>query len=358
MSDKFTAAVKRELAARAGYQCSVCHKPTSGPAADMEATLSDGIAAHITAAAPGGARYDPSLSTEERRSADNGIWTCTQHGREVDDDRSAFSFELLRGLKRIREEAAARDVHPNSGLPDQSAQLIELPHVATAFKLFEVILPQQYTYPTTDALRKLVKQVEQPGPLMDLAAEVIPEIWETHANVAGILSTLLSTAVELWQPESLVLSKLESLCSRAIQTGDWSRVASVEPLAFALGAKGRHNIHRRVLERLIEERHWRDADAARIGEYYGSVGVELWAIARHWNDPFRNGLLRAHDVSRLIDLLLSRDRSLPTHSTEKTVIDLLDQHALVLLECGETRLARRVNELVTSLRHIGRKVGC
>jgi hypothetical protein len=66
----------------------------------------------------------------------------------------------------------------------------------------------------------------------------------------------------------------------------------VEPLAFALGANGHHGIHKRVLERLIEERHWRNADSTRILEYYGTVGVKIAAILRHWRDPFRTGLLR------------------------------------------------------------------
>jgi hypothetical protein len=35
-----------------------------------------GEAAHISAAAPGGKRYDSSLTPEERRAPSNGIWLC------------------------------------------------------------------------------------------------------------------------------------------------------------------------------------------------------------------------------------------------------------------------------------------
>jgi hypothetical protein len=231
--------------------------------------------------------------------------------------------------------------------------LIELPHATTAFKLFEIVEPQSYNYSTTAAVRELVRQADQPGRLLDLAAEVIPNIWNTHANIAGILSTLLSTAAELWQPSEPLLTKLEELCDSAIQAGDWSRAASVEPLAFALGAKGHRDIHRRVLERLIEERHWRDTDAGRVREYYGNVGVQITAIARHWRDPFRKGLLRVNDVSRLMDLLLSADRYLLKPTTQQTVLDFLAQHALALKDCGQDGLARCVDELVGALRHKG-----
>ncbi len=122
-------------------------------------------------------------------------------------------------------------------------------------------------------------------------------------------------------------------------------------MAFALGAKGHNDVHRRVLERLIEERHWRDTDAGRVREYYGTVGVQIAAIARHWLDPFRKGLLHVNDVSRLMDLLLSADRYLLKPTTQQTVLDLLAQHALALRDCGQAELARRVDELVGALRH-------
>jgi hypothetical protein len=134
---------------------------------------------------------------------------------------------------------------------------------------------------------------------LELTAVVIPDVWNTHPNVTGILSTTLSNNVDLWQPTELILSKLEELCDRAIGSGDWSKVASLEPLAFALGGKGRYNIHRRVLERLIEESHWRDADAARIRDYYGTAGIKISALIRHWRDPWRKGLLHVNDVARL-----------------------------------------------------------
>jgi hypothetical protein len=216
--------------------------------------------------------------------------------------------------------------------------------------VFEIVKAQPYTFATTATLRELMNRAGQASRLLDLTSEVIPGIWSTHPNAAGILSTLLSVAVDLWQPTMPVLEKLTQLCERARQDGDWTQVASVEPLAFALCAKGQADIYRQILERLVEDWHWRESDALRIREYYGTVGVEIAAIFRHWQDPFRQGLIRANDVARLMDLLLSADKTLAKSSTQKKLLDLLDQHASILKDNGEFTLATRVNELVVALR--------
>jgi hypothetical protein len=154
--DEFSAEVKHELAARAGHKCSVCEKPTSGPRISPKGYRSDGIAAHITAAASGGPRFDATLSPDQRRAVENGIWACTEHGREIDSDSLAFSVGLLRGLKRRREELARREFTRTATSDDRSAVLIDLPHAQTTYRLFEVISPQPYTFATTSSARDLL----------------------------------------------------------------------------------------------------------------------------------------------------------------------------------------------------------
>jgi hypothetical protein len=75
MRDDFPAGVKEELAKRGGYLCSNpgCRQTTSGPQSTPSGTVNIGVAAHITAASPGGPRYDSSLSSEQRASAENGL---------------------------------------------------------------------------------------------------------------------------------------------------------------------------------------------------------------------------------------------------------------------------------------------
>jgi hypothetical protein len=354
MRDEFPIEVRRAVAARAGHRCSFDHrKPTSGPAARAGAALSGGIAAHITAAAPRGPRYDPSLSPGERRSADNAIWVCDFHARLI--DRDSFTVEQLRGVKHLAEEAASREFRGDVGPRDESARLLELQHVTRPFELLDIIDSLPYTYQTTSSLRQIVVRAAQPSRLLMMAADLIPAISGSteRIRVAGILATLLSTLVTHWQPNRRVLPKLQSLCEAAVSTGDWLRVELVEPLAFALGAKGRGDTHSRVLNRLIEENDWRRADTARILPYYGCVGVEIHSIIRHWNDPFRRGLLRVNDVGRLIELMYSTDRVLPTPRILASVLSMLSQHAMALKSCGSEGAARHVNSLVIAfeLRH-------
>ena len=112
MRDDFTEEVKRTLAARTGNTCSNpdCRALTSGPQDDTAKTLNVGVAAHITGAAEGGERYDPMLSSEERRHPDNGIWLCQTCAKLVDNDASRFTETLLRAWKQIAEDRALRSI--------------------------------------------------------------------------------------------------------------------------------------------------------------------------------------------------------------------------------------------------------
>jgi len=64
------------------------------------------MAAHITAASPGGPRYDASLTPAERKSVANGIWCCENHGREVDEDQTRYAVEVLQDFRRRAEQIA------------------------------------------------------------------------------------------------------------------------------------------------------------------------------------------------------------------------------------------------------------
>lgn len=63
-----------------------------------------GVAAHITAASPGGPRYDPKLSSEERSGHGNGIWLCQNCAKLVDNDPALFSVDVLKTWKNSAEE--------------------------------------------------------------------------------------------------------------------------------------------------------------------------------------------------------------------------------------------------------------
>lgn len=104
--DDFLERTKNQIAKRAGWLCSypTCAAATVGATSDGNGVINIGTAAHICAAAPGGPRYDPNMTPEERSSVGNGIWMCRDHGKAVDSNDPEFTVERLREWKRQAEK--------------------------------------------------------------------------------------------------------------------------------------------------------------------------------------------------------------------------------------------------------------
>src|SRR3954468_17424282 len=102
MRDDFSKDVKETLSLRVCLRCSLCECQTSGPTADPDGRVLVGEAAHICGASPRGPRYDSRQTPQERRSVENGIWLCSGHAKQVDDDKSRYTAPELR---RIKQEA-------------------------------------------------------------------------------------------------------------------------------------------------------------------------------------------------------------------------------------------------------------
>lgn len=117
--DDFNEAVKRALAARVGDLCSNpdCRALTSGPHEDPAKAVNLGVAAHLTAAAPGGPRYDAALTPEQRASIENAIWLCQNHAKLIDSDPSRFTVALLREWKTRAEEEARSELGKAAAAP-------------------------------------------------------------------------------------------------------------------------------------------------------------------------------------------------------------------------------------------------
>ena len=109
MRDNFSAGTKELLARRVGFTCSnpECRQATSGPEADPDGSVNIGVAAHISGASPGGARYEADLSPEQRADSSNGIWLCQTCAKLIDNDPIRFSRAVLEGWKRAAERSAA-----------------------------------------------------------------------------------------------------------------------------------------------------------------------------------------------------------------------------------------------------------
>ena len=113
--DEFSPATKRAIERQARGHCSnpACRRLTHAATSDGAGEINIGQASHICAAAPGGPRYDPQMTSDERAAADNGIWLCDVHGRAVDAKDSKFTVEELRAWKRQTNEDSWRSVMHN-----------------------------------------------------------------------------------------------------------------------------------------------------------------------------------------------------------------------------------------------------
>ncbi|WMY11105.1 hypothetical protein [Paraburkholderia phenoliruptrix] len=119
--DGFSERTKRALAQRANYRCSHCQIATSGPAEESpDAVVSIGVAAHIHAAAPGGARYVEAMTSQERSHISNGIWLCANHSVLIDRDTARFSAEVLNKIKLEHEQSVSREISGVSAVAVQN----------------------------------------------------------------------------------------------------------------------------------------------------------------------------------------------------------------------------------------------
>jgi hypothetical protein len=128
--DNFTEEIKTILAKRVGMRCSNpdCARPTSGPRSESTKAINIGVAAHITAASPGGKRYDANLSHLERGSAENGIWLCQNCAKLIDNDALRYTVEVLLYWKKNAEARALQEIEVPTSKAEKSRLLEKLLH--------------------------------------------------------------------------------------------------------------------------------------------------------------------------------------------------------------------------------------
>lgn len=139
--DDFSEKIRRAVAARAGWHCSLdqCGKLTVGPSEEApDAVANIGEAAHICAASPGGRRYDASMTPEARAGIDNAIWLCSDHAKLIDRDEVTFTVNALRTMKRDHEAACARAVRSGSSMDLATGLLAIGPDVVCAGELAQI----------------------------------------------------------------------------------------------------------------------------------------------------------------------------------------------------------------------------
>ena len=126
--DNFNKPTIEALAKRVGYICSNpnCKNHTSGPNDKDDKFTLIGVAAHITAAAAGGPRFDYSLTPQERKGINNGIWLCGNCATLIDKDEVTYPVELVKSWKQQAELEMRKSIE---GQPKQAANLLLKPFI-------------------------------------------------------------------------------------------------------------------------------------------------------------------------------------------------------------------------------------
>ncbi len=135
MRDDFPNPVKVLLAKRVGYRCSNpdCRISTSGPHVDPMNSVNIGVAAHITAASPGGPRYDDSLTPDQRSDSSNGIWLCQKCAKLVDSGSIRYTIGKLLYWKHFAEQAALKELESRPGASSEMEKI--------SFNKVEALMP-------------------------------------------------------------------------------------------------------------------------------------------------------------------------------------------------------------------------
>ena len=181
--DDFRQPIVRQIAQRAGYRCSnpSCLRPTIGPDGG-EDIANIGVAAHITAAAVGGPRYDATITPEERSAPENGIWLCQTCSRLIDVDLPSHPTEQLREWKTLAEMRAYL------GLRGFSVAF------SRSFERLESMMPELLSEMRNDLLRNnFTKELVILSKKWSYGGQDRPHFsyyYEEHDNLLGKLSVM------------------------------------------------------------------------------------------------------------------------------------------------------------------------
>ena len=123
--DDFDKKVINALPKRASYICSNpecrCLTIIAATKLDEEKFTYIGVAAHITAAAEGGPRYNKELTSTERSSIKNGIFLCGSCSIMIDKNNGLdYSSELLKNWKDKHHQWVHENLNKKISNPPQT----------------------------------------------------------------------------------------------------------------------------------------------------------------------------------------------------------------------------------------------
>jgi hypothetical protein len=188
MRDDFAIPVKETLAKRVAHRCSrpECRQVTSGPQEDPTKAINVGVAAHITAASPGGSRYDDSLTSERRQAIENGVWLCQTCAKLIDNDPLHYTRQVLHEWKREAEKTARRELEQ---------RIVPQDHNDKIFEKLEKLMPDLFSEMRTDLREHPLRRefvLLQKNWMYWAGGNELAYYYDDHAELEGMIHILLN----------------------------------------------------------------------------------------------------------------------------------------------------------------------
>lgn len=138
MKRSYTKNTIKELYAKSGNQCSF-----PGCNIQLFENGNQSEICHISGLNPNSARYDKSMTDEERNSYANLILLCPTHHQIVDSDSDRFSIEVLQSMKNNHEESVCRNISANQHIIFKE----KMQRIFSNYKFDEIINEQSFAMP-------------------------------------------------------------------------------------------------------------------------------------------------------------------------------------------------------------------
>jgi hypothetical protein len=163
--------IKRIIWTKAGGRCAFCREVLCITGAAPEVSHLIGDVAHIVAEEENGPRGQSDLTLEQRNFESNLILVCKPHHKQIDDDPSTYTIEILKERKLAHERWVASSL---STYPVWDTKL---------FHLFYINVPRLSLLASLHGMRLDLSQYGQIKSLHELG-------WELNGLMAGFQNLL------------------------------------------------------------------------------------------------------------------------------------------------------------------------
>ena len=187
---------------------------TIGPdATNQNISTKAGVAAHICAAGPGGARYDMSQTPAQRTSITNAIWLCGTCSMLIDKNKGLdYPVDHLKKWKNDHEKLIKECLEGNKRIIFQ----------------FQKLTDQSST------CRQIIKFLEQRGTLfMDLKYEIPYHVFDSVKEIRIYLTQMQSQIIP-GSPLEVMVDSVNHACRHFMNTTNSSM--TMTEMAYSLGA--------------------------------------------------------------------------------------------------------------------------